>query len=185
MKVIITAITSSFRKRPFISNVFAYGSMYITAELGQQYIIRQAEQSGEKFDWLAVKRFGFLGTFLFAPALYGWYHLLDKTLPSTASKVVIKKVLLDQGLCAPIQLAVFYVVMSILEEKQDIFFELKCKWLHTYQLSCTYWLPVQYINFFFVPAHMRVAYVGVASFIWINVLCYIKRMKLEEKMKKV
>ena len=44
-----------------------------------------------------------------------------------------------------------------------------------------FWMPIQALNFFFVPSSLRVVYIGTCSFIWINILCVLKRdNKLEE-----
>ena len=32
----------------------------------------------------------------------------------------------------------------------------------------------QAINFIFVPAWLRIAFIGMSSFLWLNVLCWIK-----------
>ena len=33
---------------------------------------------------------------------------------------------------------------------------------------------IQAINFLFIPAWLRVTFVAVSSYIWVNVLCWIK-----------
>ena len=38
-------------------------------------------------------------------------------------------------------------------------------------------MPAQALNFAFVPNQYRVVYIGAASFVWVNILCIIKRGK--------
>ena len=44
-----------------------------------------------------------------------------------------------------------------------------------FQKQVYFWVPAQLINFLFLPASVRVAFVGVCSFMWINILCWVKR----------
>lgn len=41
-----------------------------------------------------------------------------------------------------------------------------------------FWMPAQALNFALVPQTMRVVYIGSCSFLWVNILCILKR---EEK----
>lgn len=65
--------------------------------------------------------------------------------------------------------------MSLLEGKKDLFEECKQKFIPTFKTSCVFWMPAQAINFMLVPQAARVTYVGLCSFIWISMLCWIKR----------
>ena len=38
-------------------------------------------------------------------------------------------------------------------------------------------MPVQYINFFVVPTSMRVIFIAATSFLWVNLLCVLKRQE--------
>ena len=50
-------------------------------------------------------------------------------------KVVVKKCLMDQFLMTPNIVAIFYIGMSLLESKQDVFAELKEKFVPTFVVS--------------------------------------------------
>lgn len=68
-----------------------------------------------------------------------------------------------------------FTVMSFLERKKDLLEECKQKFIPTFKTSCVFWLPAQAVNFMLVPPAARVIYVGMCSFVWINMLCWIKR----------
>lgn len=74
----------------------------------------------------------------------------------------------------------FFSVISVLEGKnvQD---ELQAKYKTAFIANQIFWVPGQTINFLFVPGHLRVAYISIVSFLWINVLCFIKRQKIEKQ----
>lgn len=74
--------------------------------------------------------------------------------------------------------------MNSLLEGKNVQNELQAKFKTAFIANQIFWVPGQTINFYFVPGHLRVAYISVASFLWINVLCFIKRQKIvkEEEM---
>jgi len=127
-------------------------------------------------DMSSVKRYAIMGTVVFPPILTKWYSWLDNKFPCTSRAVVMKKLVLDQFLLTPWLLAIFFIGMAYLEGERgrSMLKELKIKFLKTFTFDCLYWLPVQAFNFLFVPPGLRVVYIGVTTFLWLNVLCYIK-----------
>lgn len=148
--------------------------MYVGAEISQQSIL---VYSGPKdaIDWKIVRNYAIIGCTAIGPGLFYWYRVLDSMFPSTLLKVAAKKAVTDQLISSTTCLFVFFVGMSILEGKENIFEEFKRKFWPTYKLSCCFWLPAQAINFALLPPYTRVAFVGAASFVWVNILCFIKR----------
>lgn len=105
-----------------------------------------------------------------------WYKWLDKRFVGTASRIVMKKVILDQFLLGPPCLLLFFVVLNTLEGRSDVMDECRKKFLATFALDCCFWIPVQMANFFLVSPTFRVPVLGIASFVWVNVLCVIKNI---------
>lgn len=66
-----------------------------------------------------------------------------------------------------------------MERAVDPFAELKEKFLPTFARSCLFWIPAQTLNFLVIPPKYRVIYVGTSSFIWVNILCWVKRQNLQ------
>ncbi|XP_077629469.1 mpv17-like protein [Crocuta crocuta] len=66
----------------------------------------------------------------------------------------------------------FHFCMSILQEKDDIFLDLKQKFWNTYKSGLMYWPFVQLTNFSLVPTHWRTAYTGLCGFLWATFLCF-------------
>ena len=115
---------------------------------------------------------GFFATHFFTNSRY---KALDARLIGTSPQIVVAKALIDQAVSSPIILVVFFTGMSAMEGRADWFKELKEKFVKSYTFSCLFWLPAQCLNFFLVPNAFRVVYVGSASFLWVNVLCLLKR----------
>ena len=70
-----------------------------------------------------IFRYWVIGTFVFPVILFHWYKWLDARFVGAAAKTIVQKMLLDQFLISPPILVTFYVLMSIMERRDDIFTE--------------------------------------------------------------
>lgn len=172
----------SLKTRPIATNTVVFATFYSAAELSQQTFNKFYTPEKPDYDFPAAGRIVSIGSTLYSPTLYYWYKFLDKKFVGTAVKTVATKVAADQLILTPVLLFSFYTLLGVLEGKKDIFEELKKKYWKTFVANQAFWVPAQTINFFFLPNHLRVVYVASASFIWINVLCFIKRQKVDEPL---
>ncbi|CAH2039464.1 unnamed protein product, partial [Iphiclides podalirius] len=170
----------ALKRRPVVTNTIVYAAFYTAAELSQQTFNKFKSPKRPALDLAAAARIVTIGSCLYAPTLYFWYRFLDRKFVGTSVKVVVSKVASDQFIMTPILLGAFYTLMAVAERREDIFGELREKYWKTFAANQAFWIPGQTVNFFFVPSHLRVVYVASASFIWINVLCFIKRQKSEK-----
>lgn len=139
---------------------------------------RQQTSPPTEIDKPTLGRYAIMGTFIYSPILYNWYKWLDRAFPGTTKKIILRKLLLDQFILTPPLLVIFYTGMSLMEMQKHPFDECQKKFVPTFARSCLFWLPAQTINFLLIPPQFRVVYMGVASFLWVNILCYVKRQKL-------
>ena len=80
--------------------------------------LEQKLEGAEHIDKQRTARFASLGL-VFGPWEHYWYHVLDKWYPGRATKMIVRKVLMDEFIMSPAEYAVFYVgqfVISILLE---------------------------------------------------------------------
>ncbi|KAJ8944330.1 hypothetical protein NQ318_016137 [Aromia moschata] len=163
-------------KYPIVTNSIIYGALCCSAELSQQTVTKKILDKSltKDYDVGAISRFTIYGTTIGGPILTTCirYRFLDNRVKGSGTKIVVRKILLDQFFFTP-QLYVVSV-MSVLERKEDIFQECKEKLGKTFLTSCLFWLPAQGINFVFVPSAFRVIYVGLCSFGWLNIISWIK-----------
>ena len=61
--------------------------------------------------------------------------------------------------------------------------ELRVKLLPTFGAMSAFWIPLQAINFYFLPTKYRVIYVGFLTMLEANVLCIMKRTSHESFQK--
>ena len=144
-----------------------------------------------------MKRLAIWGTIIMPPIYHKWYQWLEKKFPPCSltgvisRKFILKKTLFDQFVFTPPLLVLFFSSMAILElaSAQDKYSlwsqikdEVKTKFPPVYLADCAFWIPVQAFNFAYVPPTWRVLYIGLMSFVWLNVLCFARSVKTDKNI---
>merc|ERR1719330_1333399 len=120
------SIRAFFKARPLVANCITYGSLYMGAEFSQQTLLRKVlPEKKEDYDMAQLGRYGAIGSTFLPTFMYYWYKFLDSRIVSTKPQMIVAKVLIDQSFTAPIILSTFYVAMSAMEGREDIFKECK------------------------------------------------------------
>lgn len=94
-----------------------------------------------------------------------WYQFLDRWLPGRTIRIVVQKVLLDQVICSPIVISVFFLTLGVLENAttEQVMQEIKDKAGRLYAAEWVVWPPAQIINFYWLPRKYRVLYDNTIS----------------------
>ena len=95
-------------KRLLLVNTGTCCTLYTVGDVIQQHI-----EGRDNLDWARMGRMATLG-FCMGPLNHYWYLYLDRFLPGATGKIVLKKVLADQIVMAPICCSVFYIGKSCL-----------------------------------------------------------------------
>ncbi|XP_055692260.1 mpv17-like protein [Lutzomyia longipalpis] len=176
MAFVRNTLKTFFKRQPLLANSLIYGSLYVGAEFSQQWVTRKIfTKPPEPIDTPALGRYAVMGTCIYSPIMYAWYKWLDRKYVGTALRILAPKLFLDQFVLTPVLLTTFFTGMSAMEGAEDKFAECRQKFLPTFVRSCLFWLPVQTLNFTFVPPAFRITYMGVCAFAWVNILCWVKR----------
>lgn len=153
-----------------------YSCLYPGANLFQQKVIRQYPH----INWKEGSRYMIYGGLFHGPLVHYWLQFANTVFPGSAYKQVLKKVLIDQVMFAPVALSCFYIGLSALEFKSANY--VKEEWLEkfpgTWATGACIWPFLQGFNFRFVPAKHRPLYVGIMGFFWTTLLSYWKSEKL-------
>ncbi|XP_008549981.1 mpv17-like protein 2 [Microplitis demolitor] len=94
-----------------------------------------------------------------------WYKILDAKLPGKTVKIVLKKVAVDQLICSPIYIGIFFLTLAFLEQRNwsELKIEVTNKAHKLYIAEWIVWPPAQIINFYFLPSRFRVLYDSTIS----------------------
>lgn len=147
------------------------------------------EQSYERFtnqivgwDRTRTLRMGISG-FTVGIVCHFWYQYLDYIYPKRTIKAVIHKILLDQFICSPFYISVFFLTMGLLEDKpwSEVREEIEDKAWTLYKAEWTVWPAAQFINFFLITPKYRVFYDNIVS---LGYDVYTSRVKYSKSDKK-
>lgn len=94
-----------------------------------------------------------------------WYGFLDSRIVGRTLKDVAKKTVVDQLIGSPLNLAVFFATLTLLEgQSLKELGTVKDKAIRLYIAEWVIWPPAQFVNFYFLPTRFRVLYDNVISF---------------------
>ncbi|KAF1926246.1 uncharacterized protein M421DRAFT_102594 [Didymella exigua CBS 183.55] len=137
-----------------------------------------AQQLVEKRGWKAhdamrTARMAGYGGVIFGPAATTWYGVLTKYV-NTRSKngTILARVACDQFLFAPVNMGLFLSTMAYLEGS-SISTRLETAYIPGLTKNFMVWPWVQFANFKYVPADLRVLVVNVVSLGW---NCYLSAL---------
>lgn len=92
------------RMKPLLFSMGSYGVMYAASDICQQKVISKKEN----LDLSKTARTSCVGFMAIAPLVYSWLRLAEFVVPGRAVLSVVKKVLAEQLLFAPVALTTFY-----------------------------------------------------------------------------
>jgi len=98
-----------------------------------------------------------------------WYSFLDRIIAQSTWRNVFKKVFLDQTIAAPIYTSTYIISTSIFEGRtsfKELKRDIKTNLLPLYIADCVFFIPVQMINFKYIPHYYRVPFMFSMSFIF-------------------
>ncbi|XP_073648379.1 mpv17-like protein isoform X4 [Tursiops truncatus] len=125
------------RRYPWPTNVLLYAALFSAGDALQQRL------RGGPADWRQTRHVATVAVAFHANFNYVWLRLLERALPGRAPRAVLAKVLCDQAFGGPVYVSAFYFGMSILQEKDDIFLDLRQKFWNSYKSGLMYWPFVQ------------------------------------------
>lgn len=196
-----------FERYPVIMNTLSYGSLYASADLCQQTMqhyykkslisksngtvgnVKNSDHPKQvlKYDMKSMKLMTAWGTVVIAPLFTYWYKWLENRFPPCSitgpTKSILKKTLIDQFLFTPPLLCLFFALMAAAEIPtwENVKNEITTKLPKVYVADCCFWIPVQALNFRYVPPTWRVLYIGLMTFVWTNFLCFARSYKTKNK----
>lgn len=114
------------------------------------------------------------------------YGYLDRQYPGNKMSRIVTKILLDQFIGTPIAIAIFFVVLGVLEGKgrDEIIVEARLKAWSLYIAEWVVYPIAQFFNFYFLPPKYRVLYTNGVSVCFDCYVSYVKNSPHYEESKK-
>ncbi|KAN0031700.1 hypothetical protein ACTFIV_005565 [Dictyostelium citrinum] len=161
-----------------LSTGFLMGTGDILAQKLEHKLKESENKDGKskfKLNYKRVMTMSTVGIFYSGPMLHYWYKSLDIMVKGEGRSVIIKKMLIDQLLFAPVAIGGFMTVTNFINNKgelknlenftRELFYAVKINWL--------IWPAAQIINFSLVPPNLRVLYSSIISIFWGMFLSHI------------
>lgn len=129
----------------------------------------------KSFDFQRTAQFSALGVCFVGPGLSLWYSTLDRHIIGSAGKIAaLKKMLLDQGVFAPVFLGGFLVLIGVLQNQapEDIKLKLEQDYMDIMKTNWMIWPAFQLINFHLIPLQHRVPAAATVAFFWNTYLAW-------------
>uniref|UniRef100_A0A1B6DMK9 Mitochondrial inner membrane protein Mpv17 n=1 Tax=Clastoptera arizonana TaxID=38151 RepID=A0A1B6DMK9_9HEMI len=161
----ISSYSNLLKKYPIRVQAAQTSFLVGTGDIIAQTIIEK--KMVKNIDWSRTIPYAGVGLVI-GPTVGSWYKLLDKFLGSGGLKIVLKKLVCDQLLFAPVFCAfAVYTFSSIRGQPfKEIKENLQHKYIDILLTNYKIWPLVQIVNFYFVPLIYRVLVVQAVAVIW-------------------
>lgn len=182
--ILRTVTHQMFHRYLLVTNVTVSGILSCCGDLMQQrYEMIQDDRRWDRSRTMRMTASGIAIGFV----CHYWYLFLDKRFPGNNIRTVMKKVVIDQLICSPMYITVFFATTCYMEGKNFIQFkdEMIQKAWRLFLADCIVWPPAQILNFYFLPPRFRVLYDNLISLGCDIYTSYVKNeIPMEEKYDK-
>lgn len=125
------------------------------------------------FDVMRTARMTIIGLAMVGPTLHYWYGYLHRRFPGIAARTVALRVAGDQFLFAPIFLAAILAAIFTLSGIPDSYPDhMRNNYVEALVVNWGIWIPVQFINFRFIPAQHAVLFANFVALFWNSYLSW-------------
>uniref|UniRef100_A0A1E1WXI2 Mitochondrial inner membrane protein Mpv17 n=1 Tax=Amblyomma aureolatum TaxID=187763 RepID=A0A1E1WXI2_9ACAR len=168
------------RAHPVKTQLITTATVMLSGDLIAQKVLERRAT----IDVPRAARFFIMGIGFVGPVLRVWYLTLERVVGVGGGRaVVIKKVLLDQGVFTPMFIPSFLVTLGTLQRRswEDIKRTVRTDYLPILKANYMLWPAAQLINFRFVPLSYRVPFASCVALVWNTYLAW-KANRTTEKV---
>jgi hypothetical protein len=153
---------------PVFTKCISAGLISGLGNLGAQRLMHDEKDGKFKIDWEQTGRFALLNVVFVAPVLHYWYTWLAGAIPGKAILPVLKRVFYDEFLFTPVYVPVLMGILWSLEgvEAKRIPQMVREEWLTIMLFDWAVYIPVQFLNFRFVPVKFQVLVINLIGVGW-------------------
>lgn len=166
------------RDHPVKTQLITTATVMLSGDLIAQKVLERRTS----IDVPRAARFFIMGIGFVGPVLRVWYLTLERVVGVGSGRaVVIKKVLLDQGVFTPVFIPSFLVTLGALQRRswEDIKRTVRTDYLPILKANYMLWPAAQLINFRFVPLSYRVPFASCVALVWNTYLAWKANRTIE------
>ncbi|ODQ80948.1 hypothetical protein BABINDRAFT_160385 [Babjeviella inositovora NRRL Y-12698] len=185
----------SFQRRPLLTNIISTGLLSGIGDTMAQKLFPAETGKQTEFDYGRLLRVMFYGGLIYAPIADKWFRALAKiSIPTSslfamglkqtsmgiAAAGAVARVMIDQLCFRPVSVAMYYLTLTLLEQKSmnEVQEKLKLNYWPTLFSCWTIWPAIQLLNFSFVKVQYRLVVVSTVSLAWNCYLSYMNSQKV-------
>ena len=162
------------------------GVLYTIGDAINQTIISKPESGSVSLDWQRCVTFGLIGSGLHGPFFFSGFQLMDKLFGTAPTlNTAIKKALFGQFTIFPCFLSLFLPATSVIIEGRAPFNRFYEKFTRINLNGMAVWIPLNMVNFLFVPPKMRILYINCVGIAWNSYLAYESSSKWIDPIKQI
>lgn len=168
------------RDHPVKTQLITTGTVMLSGDLIAQKVLERRST----VDVPRAARFFVMGVGFVGPILRVWYITLERLVGTTGGRaMVIKKVLLDQGVFTPVFIPSFLSALGALQGRswEGIKDMVRADYLAILKANYMLWPAAQLINFRFVPLAYRVPFASCVALVWNIYLAWKANRTLRKK----
>ncbi|GMT35984.1 hypothetical protein PFISCL1PPCAC_27281, partial [Pristionchus fissidentatus] len=173
-------VRTAFSPRYLLVTNTTTGTLVLaTGDFLHQHSTHLKEERELTTDWKRTLRLIVFSATFFAPLNHFYYRWLDKTIiGGSRGRIVVKKIMIDTA-TGPVFASSYVVGINIMEGNSISagFSEYRNKFIHFLALDAFLWMPVQALNFYFVPPSFRVLFVSCAALVDSFFFAHIKQIE--------
>ncbi|TRY61548.1 hypothetical protein TCAL_03191 [Tigriopus californicus] len=163
---LVRVYTTLLRERPLLTKAVTSGLISALGNGISQLIKARSEQFKEfRFNAKSLRAFGILGFVGIAPIVHYFFQFLSQVVPPNAENGMVKRVLLERMILAPLNTLVSVVILDICQD-QFHWDKTSAKFAPVFLGNLKFWTIPQFINVNFVPIEYRVLFGNVFGVIW-------------------
>jgi len=142
-----------------------------------QMVIEQRE----KYDFVRGTRMAGFTLLIWAPLANRWMIFAERKFAGNSVTNLTKKVGIDQFMLGPALTTTFFCYNELLlgEGVDGAKKKIEHHLVGTQIAAWCVWIPAQYVNFFFMPLHMRVIFVQFIALFWNTYMAWKVMLRVE------
>ncbi|MES1915741.1 MAG: hypothetical protein MHM6MM_007645 [Cercozoa sp. M6MM] len=190
-RALMSAYVTRLRQKPYTTNMCSSAIVMFSGDILAQCLAKDNVTALEGINWHRTFLMTAWSSLAFSPMWTRYFGVLDRFFGVKPTvKALIGKNLCTIGFMAPFTNLCFISAVTFFEsallkwERNEVFCfdearqsaekNLRDKFLKVWQSSAQFWVPVNTVNWLFMPTYARVVFSSVAAFFWNTYLSYVQ-----------